>query len=279
MLGPVVELELVRPANMVPDGVKISIRHFLTVPHSREAQEALYNSEDQHHIVKLTMVEGRLEMKVLETIHSVTSEYFSTENLSGQSLCWVTPVFSLYHACLHSSLKEIIFTKDPQKCSHEGYSLNAYCVCPSAKEGFVKQVEDLGQELTKAVMTQNIDKSSDTLYDISIGLTKRNSKSETPEKREINHVEMCEYAGIRKLGGLIEQTPGCGCETLHCGRSDAILRLEVAEKKPGSSVKIFQDSFSLACEKKREPAGHQTAVSNVQVNVSKKITLLKFQNN
>ena len=38
MLSPVVELELVDPLVKVPDGVEISIRHFLTVPHSEEAR-------------------------------------------------------------------------------------------------------------------------------------------------------------------------------------------------------------------------------------------------
>ena len=84
MLGPVVELELVNPLDKVPDGVEFSIRHFLTVPHSPEAHEALDNPEDEHQIVKLTKVEGRLEVQVIDSIHSVTSEYFTTRKLAGR---------------------------------------------------------------------------------------------------------------------------------------------------------------------------------------------------
>ena len=123
MLGPVVELELANPLDKVPDGVEVSIRHFLTVPHSPEAHEALDNPEDEHQIVKLTKVEGRLEVQVIDSIQSVTSEYFSTRKLAGQSLCFVTMMFPI-NLCWHSSVKEIIFTKHAKKCSHEGYSLN-----------------------------------------------------------------------------------------------------------------------------------------------------------
>ena len=93
MLGPVVELELVNPLDKVPDDVEISIRHFLTVPHTPDAHEASDDPDDKHEIVKLTKVNGRLEMKVIDTIHSVTSEYFTTRKLSGKSLCWVTTTF------------------------------------------------------------------------------------------------------------------------------------------------------------------------------------------
>ena len=254
MLGPVVELELVNPLEKVPDGVEISIRHFLTVPHSPEAHEALDNPEDEHQIVKLTKVEGRLELQVIDSIHSVTSEYFTTRKLAGKSLCFVTMMFPI-NFCWHSSVKEIIFTKHAKKCSHEGYSLNVYCVCPSAKEAFEKQVEKRGHEIpSDAVMTQDIDKSSDAAYDISIRLRLRENESEKVEKRTVSHLEMCEYAGIRKLGGLIEQTFGCGCrEDVHCGRSDAAIFLKVEEKKNGRINKSDEDSFSLQCEKKDIP--------------------------
>ena len=253
MLGPVVELELVDSLEKVPEGVEISIRHFLTVPHSAEAREALDNPEDQHHVVKLSKVNGKLELQIIDSIQSVTSEYFTTRKLSGQSLCFVTMMFPL-NLCWHSSVKEIIFTKHAKKCSHEGYSLNVYCVCPSAKEVFEKQVEKRGHEIPgDAVMTQDIDKSSDTGYHISIRLRMRDNESEMVERRKVNHLEMCEYAGIRKLGGLIEQTFGCGCkEEAHCGRSDAAIFVQVEERKGKDDriKKTDEDSFALSCEKK-----------------------------
>ena len=125
-------------------------------------------------------------------------------------------------------------------------------MCPSAKEAFEKQVEKRGHEIpSDAVMIQDIDKSSDTAYDISIRLRLRDDESEMVEKRTVSHLEMCEYAGIRKLGGLIEQTFGCSCkEEVHCGRSDAAIFLKVEEKKFGRISKSDEDSFSLRCEKK-----------------------------
>merc|ERR1711899_264434 len=95
LLGPVVDLQLVAPSEKVPGGVEFSVRHFLTVPHSQEAREALDNPLDQHHIVKLTKVKGKLKMEIIDSIHSVTSEYFTTNKLAGHSLCWIAPVFSI----------------------------------------------------------------------------------------------------------------------------------------------------------------------------------------
>merc|ERR1712141_210983 len=76
-----------------------------------------------------------------------------------------------------------------------------------------------------------------------------NNKSEMVEQRVLSHLEMCKYAGIRKLGGLIKQTFGCGCkEEVHCGRSDALIFLRVVEKNGGFSREI-NDSFALPCGK------------------------------
>ena len=125
----------------MPDGVEFSVRHFLTVSHSQEAREALDNPLDQHHIVKLIKVKRKLKMEIIDSIHSVTSEYFTTSKLSGHSLCWIAPVFSI-DLCWHSSVKEIIFTKSTKMCSHEKFALNVHCVCPAVKENFVKRELD-----------------------------------------------------------------------------------------------------------------------------------------
>ena len=255
MLGPVVDLELLDPSDKVPTDVEFSIRHFLTVPNSLEAQVALDNPEDQHHIVKLTKVNGKLELEIIDSIHSVTSEYFSTSKLSGRSLCWIAPVFSI-DLCWHSSLKEIIFTKSTKKCSHEKFSLDVHCVCPSAKEAFEKRLAKHDREVpSDAVITQDIDKSHDIAYTISIQLRMDESESGKGEKREISHLEMCKYGGIRKLGGLVMQTLACGCEKgipEHCGRSDAAVFLQIEEKRLDRVIKTDSSSFSLHCEHGRQ---------------------------
>ena len=148
-MGPVVDLQLVTPSDKVPGSVEFSFRHFLTVPHSQEAREALDNPLDQHHIVKLIKVKRKLKMEIIDSTHSLTSEYFTTSKLAGHSLCWIAPVFSI-DLCWHSSVKEIIFTKSTKMCSHEKFALYVHCVCPAVKENFVKReaMTSLGWQLT-----------------------------------------------------------------------------------------------------------------------------------
>ena len=55
MLGPVVDIELVDPDKVIPDGVVIDVANYLTVPTSTEIKETVEaNTLDIHTIVKLT---------------------------------------------------------------------------------------------------------------------------------------------------------------------------------------------------------------------------------
>ena len=168
MLGPVVQLELENPSDKVPEDVEISIRHFLTVPHSPENQEALDSPDDQHQIVKLTKVKGRFEMEVIDSIQSVTSDYFTTGKLSGQSLCWITSTGTA--ECKHNFETEIVVTKNIKMCSHQRYALDVWCVCLSAKDAFEKKIKERRKERIEEAAETLALSMSDAEYNISFQL-------------------------------------------------------------------------------------------------------------
>ena len=66
MLGPVVDVELVDPADKAPPGVVFGIKHLLTVPNSPDVREALEEDaySHRHHIVKMTEKNGKQEMEI-----------------------------------------------------------------------------------------------------------------------------------------------------------------------------------------------------------------------
>ena len=230
MLGPVVQLELENPSDKVPEDVEISIRHFLTVPHSPENQEALDSPDDQHQIVKLTKVKGRFEMEVIDSIQSVTSDYFTTGKLSGQSLCWITSTGTAERE--QSSSTEIVVTKNITMCSHQRYALDVWCVCPSAKDAFEKKIKERRKErIEEAAMTLVLN-TSGAEYDISFKLELDGNPNAKAEVRKISHKEMCKYNGMLQLGFPLEETLGCECvRDHHCCNTAAAIRIEVAKKK------------------------------------------------
>ena len=74
--------------------------------------------------------------------------------------------------------------------------------------------------------------TSDAEYDISFQLELDGNPNATAEVRKISHVKICEYNGMKKLGGWLEETLGCECvRDHHCCNTAAAIRIEVAKKK------------------------------------------------
>ena len=67
LLGPIAEVELVDPPNLVPARVNISIRHLLSVPKSTEVRQELESSTDNHNIVKITQAKGESIIEIIDT--------------------------------------------------------------------------------------------------------------------------------------------------------------------------------------------------------------------
>ena len=143
MLGPLLELELPTKFDTVPEGLKISPAHFLSVPDD----ESFRSPENhEHHIVKVSQDDdGEFTMKKFGTFTRVTDNFcFETEDLKHQTFCYVTTT------TLESGEKEEILDCDcgvstttvviqkEGKCPHEDGALDSFVLCKSRIECFKK---------------------------------------------------------------------------------------------------------------------------------------------
>ena len=131
LLGAIVDVELVKPTLVVPEGVVIGVRHFITVPSCPEVTQSVRRQGSCHNIVKLTKQGGRFELTVVDSFSDITSAYFYTDKFQGHELCEVTtswlPWGKEKTECKHSSLKHVIVTKDRDMCPHQRFALSVYC--------------------------------------------------------------------------------------------------------------------------------------------------------
>ena len=261
MLGPVVDVELVDPPDKAPHGVVFGIKHLLTVPNSPDVREALEEDaySHRHHIVKMTEKNGKHEMEIIDSVVSVTSQYFVTKKLEGKPLCKITSAWLPWggstHECTHSSLKNVIVTKSAGKCPHEMNMLYAWCVCEGSKKQFDEEVKDRLHERTPALMKVDIEKSQEHVYDIKLRLSDREGAAWEPP-HQISHVEMCRLNGVKLLdGGTLKGGFGCSCsdeETLHCMHGRLIF-FELEEHHRGQQVLKGSHDALLFCNGNETP--------------------------
>ena len=238
------DLELVPPATVVPEGTVIGVRHFLSVPSCRDVQEAVKGGESCHSILKVSRsMKKKLDIEVVYSEGNISSTYISTDKFQKKPLCqilvaWWAPWGRA--ECLHSSLKRIVVTKRKGVCSHTPISLALYCLCESAWDEFERKIKMRGQEPTEAVMEQNIEKKSQISYDISVRLAGLVGES---EKRSISHLTLCKYNGVKKLEAAIEDKFDCSCDEVHCGRGQ-----QIKMKATEMPKEVSRDSELLLCD-------------------------------
>merc|ERR550532_1183999 len=89
LLGPLIELELDKKTDTVPEGLKISLAHFLSVPEDELFRNNLEGDNHEHHIVKVSQGDdGNFTMRKFGSFTRVTTDsfFFETEDLKNQSL-------------------------------------------------------------------------------------------------------------------------------------------------------------------------------------------------
>ena len=66
-MSAILDVELVPPSTVVPEGTTIAVRHFLSVPNCQEVEEAVKGSGNCHSILKVTrsMKKQKLDMEVI----------------------------------------------------------------------------------------------------------------------------------------------------------------------------------------------------------------------
>ena len=190
---------------------------------------------------------------------SVTSQYFVTEKLEGRSLCKITSAWLPWggstHECTHSSLKDLIVTQRVGKCPHEKNSLYVWCVCEGSEKLFEKKMKSFSHERTFALMTVDIEKSRERVYNIKLRLSDREGATWEPP-HQISHVEMCRFNGVRLFGGgTLKGSFGCSCseDTYHC-MGDGLIFFEIEEQRGDQMVPMETHDALLICETPENPS-------------------------
>ena len=135
-------------------------------------------------------------------------------------------------------------------CPHQQGTLALWCYCEAAEERFEKLLEKQNQKPTGALMEQNIDKCEKQSYLVSVSPSKKDGPF---TQREISHLEMLKYVGVRQLGESVQEEFGCKCAEgnenpeSHCRRHQQIF-INVKEESTG---KIIPYSKNLRCDSGR----------------------------
>ena len=112
LAGPMVDVELV-DQDKVPDGVNISIAHFLNTAECGDIRQETERDEHLHHILKIEM-NDEIDVQNIENISSLQSSYLSTEKFQGKNLCIITTATDTGEEvvqCSHSSIQRFAVTK------------------------------------------------------------------------------------------------------------------------------------------------------------------------
>ena len=211
----------------------VSVRHFLTVPNCAEIKDKLENGYHSHSIIKVTQSDdGELTRELIDSKTNVTSQYFSTDKLQNQKLCYITTTWwgKENAVCLHSSLQNFCLTHDKDMCPHQPHSLALFCYCETVEKSFEAKIKKKDLVATNFIMELAIEKSPSASY--TAVLTPANSDSETDK---VTHLTLCKYNGVKQLGGAITANLGCTCHETHC-RQPKLMNMKVIEMPSGIAV-------------------------------------------
>ena len=200
LVSPIIEVELMRKQDVLPSGVEIGLRHFLTVPLSEDTKEEMEATWHRHSLVKIARHGGIFQSETIKSFWEVDTEYFWTSKLAGKPLCYI--LATTIPECEHSTLKQIILTKREELCSHVESSMAMYCVCEASMEEFDKMMQK-DYEATVPIFNRryHIEKSEEVQYYLHPSTTFPFNPD--VEAFEISHHELCMYAGVLRLGVIM----------------------------------------------------------------------------
>ena len=120
-------------------------------------------------------------------------------------------------------------------------------------------------------MKQNIEKSDNVSYEISISLR---DSMEGSERRQISHLEMCKYNGVRMMGKMLQLRFPCSCEDTHCSKPKEIfIQVEESATKETNEYSSNlhctndKDTMQTIMQSKDQTTSSPTTVYNIGGNV------------
>ena len=195
LLTAIVELEVMTAVGfseqplVVPDGVTVELRHFLTVPSAQFVRDELEGDGHAHQLVKITKVGDGFEKEIIDSQTEVLSPYFGSDKLQGKPLCYLA--WASRARCSHMSApRNIIVTRQMEICAHKTMdtdTLSVYAYCEAAsKDRFLELIRKQGQERTHAVMEEIIG-PKDT-FEIRV-------RAGVQLTEALTHLKLCQFNG------------------------------------------------------------------------------------
>ena len=221
-------MHLLEPADRVPEGVTVEIKHFLSVPRDPEVKEYMEGNGHWHDIVKVTMEGGTIDLETVgEAQPGLTEEnMFSTTMFQDKSFCHVlaTDGGRDRYTCTHSAPKVITLSRNSKFCPHTDDALSLHCFSNCTAANGATQMND--RKFGKEKFERDLRSRSDVRTNLSVDLvTVKNNKKYnifvsanktfSDQPYQISHDLICQYDGSKRFGTLSNVHLGC-CESNHC---------------------------------------------------------------
>ena len=247
-------MHLVEPADRVPEGVTVEIKHFLSFPRDLEVKDYMEGNGHWHDIVKVTMEDDMIDLETIgQAQPGLTEEdMFSTTKFQGKRFCQVSATGN--YTCKHSALKVITVTRNSKSCPHKDKSLSLYCFSDSTakdatpiddiKHGKEKYETDLRKRslITTNVSVDLVTVKTNQMY--NIWLSANETFSGDPFK--ISHELICMYNGVKSFGTVMNVQCGC-CKSNHCNNFKEIhIKVKAAVIEANDEPEEY-NVFSLEC--------------------------------
>ena len=224
--GPLIELELQSKSDVVPEGLRISVAHFLSAPDDEIFRNALEGDNHQHHLVKIFQdaEDGERKVKVLDSFTRVGDSFcFETESLAGERLCHLVITTGLSGeeeekpVCHHGVSTTTAVIQTEGKCPNEDGALQCYVLCKSRVQAFRVENEGNIKVLdSKTIFYHSLEKTSDYMLIITPGAG----------RCVFNFRNLCKSNGTHYLGNFPNKIEAKNC------KSTSKVHLELKERVP-----------------------------------------------
>ena len=251
LIGPILELELPSPEDVVPDGILMSPAHLLTVPVD-QFRGTLDNDGDVHYVLKITKVGEEFTVKKYPNTGVLDDKFCLEADFHGESLCYVTTGILYWFGagqarCNHSAIKSFQTIHDTRKCPQTSNALNLFGLCEGSTETFEKSILTRHNTSLEMQWRFNIEPSLTTVCRIKTTLGNKTTEF------DVTHELLCKYNGVLLVGSLPSEYPEIDCKEIDFCNIEfvALEKTEPGEfKQRLRVVKHFRCEHAEECSKK-----------------------------
>ena len=202
-MGPLLDLELLKRSDTIPEGLRISPAHFLSAPEDERFRNTLEKDNHEHHIVKISQGDdGKLSFTKFGSFTRVTDSFcFETEDLN--TFCFLTTAGD--PKCEHGVSTTTAVIQREGMCPHEDGALESYVLCESKILDFKKEHNENIKILdSNTKRYHKLNQESKYKMEITPGDTRTSTS--------FNFMNLCKSNGEHYLGNYPRIIEGKNCK-------------------------------------------------------------------